>query len=680
MQVILAKPTKSRAILTAVLCLMATGILAEKATKAASSSARLQRVEAMAVELPAAPGASPQRLSLAELMKVYNVPGLSIAVIENYEIVDAKAYGVIATGSSTPVTPKTLFQAGSISKPVAATGALYLVEHGQLSLDEDVNKKLTTWKVPENEFTQTEKVTLRRLMSHTAGLTVHGFPGYDIDAPMPTLVQIFNGEKPANTAPIRVDTVPGTKWRYSGGGVTIEQQMMMDVTRKPFPAFMRETVLDKIGMSDSSYEQPLPTARAAMTTSGTYIDGKPVHGKWHVYPEMAAAGLWTTPTDLAKFAIEIALSKQGKSNRVLSQKMTQEMLTPVMNEVGLGFFLEKDNPGQFGHNGADEGFQALLTMNAETGNGVAMMANSDNGLSVMDTVLLRVAQEYAWNYKTQPQDPSEGLFLLAKLNGTAAAMDRYDDLKKQAGAVDEHTLNALGYHMLYSGMESDSVVVFQKNVALYSQSSNVYDSLGEAYMKVGKKDLAIQNYEKSLQLDPKNTNAVEQLKKLNGGGEAMNPRVVDHEAFTVVGISARTSNAKEMTAEGVIGKQWGRIFQEGLLAKIPNKVDQNIVAVYTDYAGDHNGEYTFLLGARVTSDADVPAGMVAKRIPAGKFAAFTSEKGPAPKVVPELWMKINSLPKTAVGGDRVYGADFEIYDERASDPQNLQMDAYVGIK
>ena len=680
MQVILAKPTKSRAILTAVLCLMATGILAEKATKAASSSARLQRVEAMAVELPAAPGASPQRLSLAELMKVYNVPGLSIAVIENYKIVDAKAYGVIATGSSTPVTPKTLFQAGSISKPVAATGALYLVEHGQLSLDEDVNKKLTTWKVPENEFTQTEKVTLRRLMSHTAGLTVHGFPGYDIDAPMPTLVQIFNGEKPANTAPIRVDTVPGTKWRYSGGGVTIEQQMMMDVTRKPFPAFMRETVLDKIGMSDSSYEQPLPTARAAMTASGTHIDGKPVHGKWHVYPEMAAAGLWTTPTDLAKFAIEIALSKQGKSNRVLSQKMTQEMLTPVMNEVGLGFFLEKDNPGQFGHNGADEGFQALLTMNVETGNGVAMMANSDNGLSVMDTVLRRVAQEYAWNYKTQPQDPSEGLFLLAKLNGTAAAMDRYDDLKKQAGAVDEHTLNALGYHMLYSGMESDSVVVFQKNVALYSQSSNVYDSLGEAYMKVGKKDLAIQNYEKSLQLDPKNTNAVEQLKKLNGGGGAMNPRVVDHEAFTVVGISARTSNAKEMTAEGVIGKQWGRIFQEGLLAKIPNKVDQNIVAVYTDYAGDHNGDYTFLLGARVTSDADVPAGMVAKRIPAGKFAAFTSEKGPAPKVVPELWMKINSLPKTAVGGDRVYGADFEIYDERASDPQNLQMDAYVGIK
>src|SRR5205807_7121149 len=128
----------------------------------------------------------------------------SIAVIDNYEVVWARGYGVIETGSGTPVTPKTLFQAGSISKPVAATGALRLVEQGKLSLDESVNEKLKTWKVPENDFTKNEKVTLRRLMSHTAGLTIHGFPGYDTSDQLPTLVQIFNGEKPANTAPIRV--------------------------------------------------------------------------------------------------------------------------------------------------------------------------------------------------------------------------------------------------------------------------------------------------------------------------------------------------------------------------------------------------------------------------------------------------------------------------------------------
>ena len=164
------------------------------------------------------------------------------------------------------------------------------------------------------------------------------------------------------------------------------------------------------------------------------------------------------------------------------------------------------------------------------------------------------------------------------------------------------------------------------------------------------------------------------------GDSSMNPKVVEKDGFTVIGISARTSNAKEVTADGVIGTMWGRLFQEGLLAKIPNKADQNIVAVYTDYASDHNGEYTYVLGARVTSDAEVPAGMIAKKIPAQKFAVFTSEKGPAPKVVPQLWMKINSLPKTAVGGDRQYKSDFEIYDQRATDPENLQMDVYVGIK
>ncbi len=635
----------------------------------------------MAIELEGKPGEPPLRLSLAELMKAYNAPGLSVAVIENYKIVDVKAYGVIEAGSSAPVTTRTLFQAGSISKPVAATAALHLVEQGKLSLDEDVNQKLTTWKVPENEFTATQKVTLRRLMSHSAGLTVHGFPGYDVNDALPTIVQVLNGEKPANTESVRVDIVPGTKSRYSGGGVTIEQLLMTDVTGKPLPALMRETVLDKIGMTDSSYEQPLPPARAGMTAGGTRGDGKEIHGKWHIYPEMAAAGLWTTPTDLARFAIEIALSKQGKANHVLSQKMTQEMLTPVMDEVGLGFFMEKDNPGQFGHNGADEGFQALLTMNADTGNGVAMMANSDNGISVMGAVLRRVAKEYGWSYKAQPPDPWEGLFLLAKLKGTEAALQRFDELKKQAGAVDEHTLNAVGYRLLYGGKESDAVEVFQKNVREYPQSSNVYDSLGEAYANTGQKDLAIQNYEKSLQLDPKNQNAVERLKKLRGdGGQAMDPKVLEKDGFTVVGIAARTSNAREMTADGVIGKQWGRLMQEGLLAKIPNKADQNIIAAYTDYASDHDGEYTFLLGARVTSDADVPAGMVAKKVPGGKFARFTSEKGPAPKVVPELWMKINSLPKTAIGGDRMYRADFEIYDERAMDPRDLQMDVYIGVK
>jgi tetratricopeptide (TPR) repeat protein len=232
---------------------------------------------------------------------------------------------------------------------------------------------------------------------------------------------------------------------------------------------------------------------------------------------MAAAGLWTTPTDLSKFAIEIALSKQGKSNRVLSEKMTREMLTPVKDGAGLGFFVEKDNPGQFGHGGADEGFQALLTMNADSGNGLAIMTDSDNGLQVADLILRSVAKEYAWNYKFDGDAPT--LLLIAKLRGTAAALQRYTEIKKAKASdneVAEASLNRLGYTLLYSGHEQDAITVFQRNTQEYPQSSNVWDSLGEAYMKVGQKDLAIRNYEKSLQLNPKNENAVDMLKKLRG--------------------------------------------------------------------------------------------------------------------------------------------------------------------
>src|SRR5246127_2408406 len=229
------------------------------AKSAEATEIRIQRIGNAIDPVELKKGEAPVRLDIEKLMRLYNVPGLSVAVIEGYKVAWVKAYGVTEPGGTMPVTPRTLFQAGSISKPVAAAGMLALVQEGKLSLDEDVNQKLKSWKVPENEFTKEQKVTLRRLASHSAGLTVHGFPGYDVDEKVPSLVQILNGEKPkANTSEIRVDFVPGTKWRYSGGGITIEQLLMMDVSGRPFPALMKELVLDKAGMKDSTYEQPLP--------------------------------------------------------------------------------------------------------------------------------------------------------------------------------------------------------------------------------------------------------------------------------------------------------------------------------------------------------------------------------------------------------------------------------------
>jgi CubicO group peptidase (beta-lactamase class C family) len=468
----------------------------------------------------------PLELTLQQLMKVFNVPGLSVAVIDNYKIAWAKGYGVIGPDSKEPVTTRTLFQAGSISKPVAAVGAMSLVEQGKLALDEDVNVKLKTWKVPENEFTKDQKVTLRRLVSHSGGLTVHGFPGYAVGEPVPTLVQIFNGEKPANTAAIRVDFVPGTQYRYSGGGVTIEQQLMMDVTGKAFPLFMQETVLGQLGMTDSSYEQPLPANRSAQTATGTRADGSAIAGRWHIYPEMAAAGLWTTPTDLAKFAIEIALSKQGKANHVLTQKSVQEMLTPHIksgpkDSVGLAFFLDAAIPGEFGHGGADEGFQAQLSMNADTGRGIAVMGNSDAFFHVFPYVLEAVQRARGWKSAAEPHRASDAIAIVGKLKSTQAALDVYGRLKQ--GAIpgydkpNEGTLNALGYSLLSENKLDDAIKVFQQNVQEYPQGWNCYDSLGEAYMKAGQKELAIQNYEKSVQMNPQNTNGVEMLKKLREG-------------------------------------------------------------------------------------------------------------------------------------------------------------------
>jgi CubicO group peptidase (beta-lactamase class C family) len=255
--------------ITALLVVTASCLAADpsksNSTRDPKLSARIQRVENGIPPIVVSDNDPPLQLNIEKLMQLYKVPGLSIAVIDNFKIAWAKGYGVTEAGTNSPVTAHTLFQAASISKPVTATGALTLVEQGKLSLDENVNLKLKSWQVPDNDFTKDQKVTLRRLMSHSAGLTVHGFPGYEVGAPIPTLPEILNGEPPANTAPVRVDTIPGTKSIYSGGGITIEQLLVMDVTGEPFAKFMHDAVLDKIGMTDSTYEQPL---RRSCTPSG----------------------------------------------------------------------------------------------------------------------------------------------------------------------------------------------------------------------------------------------------------------------------------------------------------------------------------------------------------------------------------------------------------------------------
>jgi CubicO group peptidase (beta-lactamase class C family) len=367
------------------------------AAPADASAARIDRVVSGLRPGLRITGEPSIRWTLAERMAHYKVPGLSLAVIDSGKIVWARGFGVTETGGPDSVTTETLFQAGSISKPTFAVGLMRLVQDGKLDLDENVNHLLVSWKVPENRFTAKEKVTLRRILSHNAGLTVHGFPGYEAGTPVPTVVQVLNGEKPANTPPVRVDTFPGAISRYSGGGTTIAMLVVTDVTKEPFPKFMQETVLGPAGMTHSTYEQPLPAAWAPNAATGTYQDGSSVKGRFHIYPEMSAAGLWTTATDLAKLAVELQHTYAGQSNQVIDQATFKQMLTVQKAPFGIGYALNDSGPNlSFEHNGADEGFQALFIAYAERGQGFFAMANSDNGLALIDEIVGSVAEEYGW--------------------------------------------------------------------------------------------------------------------------------------------------------------------------------------------------------------------------------------------------------------------------------------------
>lgn len=341
-------------------------------------------------------------------MQRRQIPGLSIAIIEGGKIVKAQGYGVTQRDGGTAVTPSTLFQAGSVSKSVAALGALHLVSQGKLALDEDVNQKLLTWKVPDNQFTADKKVTLRGLLSHSAGLTVHGFPGYASDAPVPTVVQVLDGAKPANSAPVRVDFTPGSKWRYSGGGYTVMQQLVTDVTGKPFAAVMRDAVLAPMGMTASSFAQPPAAATARATASGYYADRKPVAGRWHIYPEMAAAGLWTNPSDLARFAIGIQRSLAGTANPVIPAALTRAMLTDQKDGDGLGVFLKGAGKTlEFSHGGRDEGFDTQMRAFAETGQGVVIMINANDNSMMMQRIIAAIGRQYHWPAPTSPASAAQ---------------------------------------------------------------------------------------------------------------------------------------------------------------------------------------------------------------------------------------------------------------------------------
>ena len=343
-------------------------------------------------------GTANQVYSIADRMAYYQVPGVSVAVIEDGQVVWAKGYGTANATTGTQVDTLTLFQAGSISKPVAAMGALALVDQGVLMLDGDINTWLRDWKVADNAFTASEKVTLRRLLTHTAGLTVHGFPGYHPDSLLPSTREVLTGA--GNTAAVVVDTTPGAIWRYSGGGYTVMQLAVEDLTGIPFETFLQQTVLLPLGMMQSTYSNPLPEERHAQASAAYDRSGNIIPGDWHHYPEKAAAGLWTTPLDLARYLIAIQEAMAGKPHPVLSGSMIQAMLEPDQNNWGLGPALSGEGELlRFGHGGKNAGFTNNMTAFVRGGKGAIVMTNADRGNGLIQEILQAIAEVYQWpNY------------------------------------------------------------------------------------------------------------------------------------------------------------------------------------------------------------------------------------------------------------------------------------------
>lgn len=405
------------------LAILTAGCSAPHNASLSSPSAEIASIENSLMSPVQIKGQPPHKMALAARMRYYHIPSVSIAFFDPYGILWTRAYGA---------NDETLFQAGSISKAVSAVGIMRIVQSKRLNLDENVNDLLHTWKLPENALTTNRPVTLRELLSHTAGTNVHGFEGYERGKPLPTLKEVLDGKPPANSPAIRVVSAPGIEYRYSGGGYTIVLQLLLDTIHEPFAKYMHEAVLSPLGMTNSTFQQPLPQNlwdRAAVAHDS---NGKPYRGKWHVYPEQTAAGLWTTPADLAKFMIAMQRALDGHGV-ILSQATAREMLTPVKDHYGLGFTVNGTARGDvFGHDGSNAGFLADMKMH-RGGQGIVIMTNSDNGSQLIGELENAVGSVYGW-HDQRPKEKS--IYAI-----------RASDLRRFAGTYQIPQTPTLGIHL-----------------------------------------------------------------------------------------------------------------------------------------------------------------------------------------------------------------------------------------
>ncbi|WP_298756920.1 serine hydrolase [uncultured Psychroserpens sp.] len=461
---------------------------------------------------------------IPKLLQEFTVPGAAITIIENGELVLQKAYGYADVDTKTKVTAQTGFNIGSISKTIAAWGIMKLVEKGKIDLDVPAENYLTRWKLPESEF-DSKQVTVRRLLSHTAGLSLHGYPGWTPDDRLSTIEESLNGR---NNGPGRVEMImePGTKWKYSGGGYTILQLIVEEVTGQKFEDYLQAQVLDPLGMTSSSYtidKTILDNSSFEYDNFGEQID-------FELFTAQAAAGLHTTIEDFTRFAYASLFTHKDnkKYNSVLTQKTVEDMMKPAPasnGSYGLGYQVQSIPGVSYtlkGHGGANTGWHAFFRVNPDTNDGFIMITNGGSGHNIYRQVFCDWIQ---WKTGASMGDrciikPSVAAKLKAIIDnkGTDNLASAYNDLKLNSGDdynFSEDILNRFGYYYMGKKEIAKAMAIFKLNVDQFPESSNVYDSYGEALLANGNKEEAIVNYKKSVELNPGNTHGIDVLKKLN---------------------------------------------------------------------------------------------------------------------------------------------------------------------
>jgi CubicO group peptidase (beta-lactamase class C family) len=366
-------------------------------TEGSLTRKRIKAVENGLLRTVVFKGENPERMKLSERMTFYRVPGVSLAVIDKYAVEWAQGYGVERVGIELPVAPDLLFQAASISQSVAAWSILRFAEQGKIDLDADVNTQLRSWKIPASAVIQENKTTPRHLLSHCAGLISLRLAGYPFGKTMPTVLDVLQGQAPSDSPGVYVYKTPGTEVRYSELGYAVLHQLLEDMEGKPFHEILTETVLQPLRMNQSTFEIPLPDIMRTKVVVGHNRQGEPVEEGWFYYPVAAASGLWSTPSDLCLFAIDVMKTAIGQSQTIVSPESARMMLTPQLGNQGLGF--EVFDAGEnlyFFQRGSTEGYECCMVAYPSRGQGAVIMANSDNGAYLIDEILRSISDTYKW--------------------------------------------------------------------------------------------------------------------------------------------------------------------------------------------------------------------------------------------------------------------------------------------